>query len=180
MNLKQINEYLVENGYIISIRGRPILTNKYFRDILKDNSVSVNLPVVQDIKIVKAEQKAVTISAAKQLLKQFAKDACIPHRVPDGRGGEYTVKTFSDPGARAFMNIMRRVSSGELDYSILTASTRLYYAKGSYKKTLTNYLVEDVWEAEYDEFKNKNNEGKIEQHIRKGLEGGSSHNIKSI
>jgi hypothetical protein len=180
MNLKQINEYLVENGYIISIRDKPILTNKYFRDILKSNSVSINLPVVQDIKIVKAEQKAVTLAAGKQLLKQFAEDSCIPHRVPDGRGGEYTVKTYSQEATKAFVSIMNRVANGELDYTILTASTRLYYAKGSYKKTLTNYLLEDIWEAEYLEFNKKNNEGKIEQHIKKGLGGGSVSNIKSI
>jgi hypothetical protein len=179
MNLKQINDYLIEKGYITIIRGTPILNNKYFRDILK-NEVTVNLPVVQDMRLIKAEKKAISLAGGKSLFKKFAEDSCVPFRTDDGRGGQYTVKTYSDAATKIFMKVMERVANGELDYSILCASTRLYYDKGPYKKTLSNYFIEDVWEGEYVEFKKKNDEGKIEQHIRKGLEGGNSHNIKSI
>jgi hypothetical protein len=180
MNLKQINDYLIKEGYLISIRGKPILTNKYFRDILKDGKVSVTLPVLKDMQVVKQEQKKVLLSSGKELFKKFAEDAHVPFRVSNGMGGEYTVKSYSADATKIFIQIMNRVSKGELDYNILTASTRLYYAKGSHKKTLSNYFIEDVWEGEYMEFKKKVESGKVEQHIKKGLSDGNESNTLDL
>lgn len=178
MNLREVNDYLVGNGYIITVRGKPILTNKYFRDIISSVEVPIsNLPVVQDSRVVKAEKKAVNLAAGKTVMKKFAEDAYVPFRVEDGRGGQYTVKTYSEQGVKAFVTAMDRVAKGELDYAILCASTRLYYTKGTYKKTLSNYFIEDVWEGEYMEFKKKLDEGKVEQHIKKGLGKGDGNTL---
>lgn len=169
MTVREINDYLVKEGYIVTISDCPLLTNKYFRDILKSDETEVLLPVIQDAKIAKREQRQVTLAAGKELFKKFAEDAHVPFRVPDGRGGNYTVKTYSIDATKLFVKVLERIAKGELQYDILCASTRLYYAAGGYKKTLSNYFIEDVWEGEYSEFKKKLEECKIEKHINKGL-----------
>lgn len=181
MTLKQINDYLIKEGYLISIRGKPILTNKYFRGILSNKGDTFNLPVVIDSRVAKVEKRKLDLVGAKILMKKLVEDSMVPHRIEDGRGGSYTVKTYGKAGVEKFCEVMNMVAEGQLDYQILVASTRLYYARGGYKKTISNYFADEVWEGEYMEFKKKLDTGKVERHIKDGLDDGTDSKFgKSI
>lgn len=169
MTEKEAIELLIEKGYIIPIKGKYSLTGEFHRNYIP---VSTELAVVSKEITVnsKAVVKSENIATVKDLLKKFVKDADIPYRIKTDNGS-YTVSAVSAEGVKAFGNILK----AGFDYQILVYSTKLYYKRNSYRKTLTNYLTKGDWEVEYQEFKNKLSQGEIQNHVNKELSAGQSN-----
>lgn len=176
MSEKEAIEVLIEKGYIIPIKGKYQLTGEFHRNYIP---VSTELAVVSREMTVnsKAIVKSENIATVKDLLKKFVKDADIPYRIKTD-SGSYTVSAISAEGVKAFGNILKAVDSEGnrlYNYEVLVYSTKLYYKRDSYRKTLTNYLVKGDFEVEYEEFKSKMSQGEIQNHVKKELSAGQSN-----
>lgn len=153
--LKKVVQYLLDNEYAVVVNGEVVITAK-LNKTLKGEFKELDKPV----SIIGSGRTAQELDAAlfpdeKRLLwDKFIQDADIPYRVvsPNTRD-VYTVRQWNKVACKKLLGI---ISNPKVDYNTLVESTKNYYATVSYKKTLTNYLNDDIWAQEYLEWvKNK-------------------------
>lgn len=138
---KELIDFLIAREYAVVLQGKPILTKK-FKDLF-----TLDTPVTVD----KSPPPLVvqTTDKRKEIWTKFVADAKIPWRVKNPEGQTYTVNQFGLAGVNKLIAI---INSG-VDYERLCKSTAHYYVTISYKTTLQNYLIKDIWKGEYDNYK---------------------------
>jgi hypothetical protein len=144
---KEVLEVLSKFGYVVFIDNKPVFTKK-FKDL---NTETENRSPIATM-VMALPSKMATLEEKKAVWNQFIKDADIPHRVTATTGGVYTVRQFNKPAAD---RLWRIVSDPGIDYDTFVSSTKNYYKTVTYKRLLTNYLLDEVWKDEYEEWKKK-------------------------
>lgn len=148
MTKEEVIEELIAQDLIVLMSGQFIFTKKY------------HLLTNQGLALIKTDSVAVldkphpALSSAdnkKDIWNQFIADTEIPHRVNTG-SGTYTVRQFSKSAVNKLIQIM---SDPSVDYKTLVDSTKHYYKTVTYKILLSRYLLEDVWQDEYNEYVKK-------------------------
>lgn len=174
MSEEEALQLFIEKGYIVSLKGKYQLTGNFHRNYVP---VSTGLVVSNKQIATNSSQAVVTqqeqILGVKELLKKFREDAEIPFRISNDGGKPFTANAVSKEGITAFRDILK---SG-VDYQVLVYSTKLYYKTDSFRKGLTNYLVQGDWESYYLEFKKKLETGAIENHIKGELKASFGDDI---
>lgn len=138
MEFKDCLQYLLDNKHVVILGNKPIVTTSFEEEVLK---ILINTPT----------QKEQTIDGLtlKELWNKFIVDAAIQHRVTSPQGGTYTIRHYTDGAAKKLKSI---VLDKTIDYKKLVVATKHYYRVTSYKKTLQNYLLQDIWKGEYDTY----------------------------
>lgn len=149
-------DYLLDNGYLAVINGEVTITGKFKREF---NPV----PKTKVEQIFKDNPEVVSREA---IWKKFIEDAKIPYQVTATDGKKYTIRQFSAGIADKLIKIIK-----EVDYGILTRSTEVYYTQNGYKKTLKNYLIEEVWREAYEDYARREKEGKLTTILAAGSGG---------
>lgn len=104
---------------------------------------------------------------------QFIQDAKVPDRLDDGKGNWYDCNKYSEPAMKAFKNIIEKEL---INYNMLVKSTTLYYASGtSYKKKISNYILDGDWRSDYMklEIAANTSEDALKEHIKKEIDDGT-------
>lgn len=145
---RELLQFLLDREYAVVVGDKPVLTKK-FKDLFPE-------PKVSTLQLVATGDR---VDDKKELWNKFIIDADIPHRVKSNRGESYTVRQYSLP---AINKLIKVLNTPGLDYDILVKSTKQYYKTVTFKQLLSNYLVDDTWLHEYEEFKKGNVEGSTE------------------
>jgi hypothetical protein len=134
-------QYLLDNKYVVIMDNKPVVTTNFEEAVAKLLDTTPEKP-----------RKAQTVDGLtlKDLWNKFIIDAQIPHRVRNPQGQQYTIRHYTDAASKKLRQI---VSDKSIDYNRLIAATKHYYAVTTYKKTLQNYLLGDIWLDEYKEYK---------------------------
>lgn len=168
MTREEAIELLISTGDIISMKGKYTLTGQFHRDFVPVPKTGL---VVSNQLATNSSQAIVTqqdkILSVKELLKKFREDAEIPFRISNDGGKPFTANAIGIDGIKAFEKILKE----GIDYQVLVYATKLYYKSDSFRKGLTNYLVQGDWEVAYLEFKKKLDDGNIDGYIKGELGG---------
>lgn len=156
MILKEVIQWLLDNKYGLIVNDQFIITQKLNQDLFNrsTDSVVATIKVSQMPEIITVSRfidgGTPSIDNKKQIWNEFIERACIPHRVKDGKGGQYTVRQYNEPAIRKLISI---VKDPNINYDRLINSTKHYYMTVSYKVLLSNYLLKDMWLDEYKNYK---------------------------
>lgn len=149
MEIKEITKWLLDNGYLVLVNSRPILTAKFERELGYQSTPQELTPVQISNELTKPTTYT---NDPKIIWNAFITDADIPHRVKSTDGTSYTVRQY---GALVAKKLMKIIEDPRIDYKRLTESTRNYYKTTSYKLLLSNYIVKDIWYHEYQNWGTK-------------------------
>lgn len=147
---RELLQFLIDREYAIVVGDKAVLTKK-FKDLFPE-------PVVSTLQLVATVDKE---AGKKELWNKFIADAEIPHRVKSNRGESYTVRQYSLP---AINKLVKVINTPGIEYDMLVKSTKQYYKTVTFKQLLSNYLIDDTWLHEYEEFK----KGNVEQNTGSG------------
>lgn len=154
MTFKETVNWLLEEGYLVLVAGRPVLTAKFEKEVgFVDNTSVVEKMTSREISNELIKPTTYTDNP-KEVWNIFIEDASIPHRVSDGKGGQYTVRHWSPTIAKKLMKI---ISDPKIDYTRLVESTKHYYKTVTYKNILSNYIDKEIWLHEYESYSTNKN-----------------------
>ncbi len=156
--LKKVVQYLLDNGYAVVVNGEVVITAKLNKTLKGDFKTETE--PTKPISIIGSGKSANDLDITlfpdekKLIWDKFIQDSEIPYRVTSPNTRDvYTVRQWNKVACKKLLGI---IANPKVDYDILVASTKHYYATVSYKKTLGNYLNDDIWAQEYLEWvKNK-------------------------
>jgi len=148
MELKQVTQWLLDNGYAHVVNGESfVLTQKFISEL----GLSVQQVPVTTIRS-KTLSGDPTLEELKEVWTEFKNDCLLPHRVTATDGRQYTILQFSKGVAKRLYKI---ISDPKIDYNRLVESTKHYYATVAYKALLSNYIDKDIWVHEYENWGKK-------------------------
>lgn len=145
---KEVIQWLLDEGYLVLVDGRPIITSKLEKEIGYIAPIPITLTPQQ---ISNELTKPTTYSTdPKAVWNKFIEDSSIPHRVITKDGSSYTVRQY---GVAVAKRLLKIINDPKIDYQRLVDSTRNYYKTTDYKHLLSNYIVKDIWYHEYESWK---------------------------
>lgn len=170
--LVYIMQYLSTEGFIIkSPQNYFMFTNKFYNEYTGQDIGAIP---VSDIQMVKTLGAVITMpnkpSDVKQSYLEFIKSCNIPKRAETSSNEVYNLNQYSEKGMKAFKEILKRVSKGEIDLQILVRSTQLYYKSPSYKLKVGNYIGDGAWETHYQEMMESIESNSLRTHIKDSIE----------
>ena len=118
----------------------------------------INIDSYKDKKLTKADVENIYIG--------FINDLKLPKRIEiDGKS--YQINSYNEKAAKKFINIL---FLQKYNLSLFFLATKLYYNNcTTYKKTLTNYILEGIYISEYNELVKKKEEGQLEEYVKSEL-----------
>jgi len=154
MALKEVIQWMLDNGYGLLVNNQFVITNKVNEELFGKSVIQTSVEVVKtSTELVKTSTELVkyklTEQEKKDIWNKFITDTKIPHRVETGNGS-YTVRQYNQPAANALVKIIK---DPQIDYNKLVKSTNHYYTTVTYKILLSKYLLNGVWKDEYDNYK---------------------------
>lgn len=149
MELKTVIQWLLDNNYGVLINGEFVQTEKLNKELTNRAPTIVVQTAAETVRVSVPPKSIIAIEDKKELWNKFIADAEIPFRVGSTTGGQYTVRMYSKPAVDKLIEILRKP---KVDYKILVASTKNYYATVAYKILLSKYLLNDVWQDEYEHY----------------------------
>ncbi len=163
MSLKETLDWLATNGYLVYVNNSPILTAKLYQELGIINLQSGPTETVEAPKKKKKDDPG----KSREIWDKFVEDSKIPWRVTTN-GQTYTVCSFSVAAVNKLISIL---DDPEVDNEIFIKSVQNYYNSVTFAKTIKNYLIDDVWKFEYNQFK-KNGKGSTNI-VRRDSDGSS-------
>lgn len=142
MTLNEIAQWMLDREYAILANGQFCLTAKFHTDL--KTTATATATVAQKIVAINTEEHR------KEVWNKFVEDTDIPWRVQNSSGGVYTVRQYSKLAAKKLVSI---INDEAIDYQRLVDSTKHYYKTVTFKKLLSNYINEDIWKDEYEQYK---------------------------
>lgn len=138
MELTEIVTYLTGHDYAVWTGGKLVLTNNFYRLIQAPAGTPAELSTPSPLPI-------------REQFQQFMEEAEVPFRITTADGGQYTVKTTSEPGIKAFKKALTKITYADLVYI-----TKWYYKQNKLmRKTIANYLSEEIWQGALQELQKK-------------------------
>jgi hypothetical protein len=168
MTLQEMVRWMLENGYLVNIKGKYRVTSKFNKEITgKEEGVT---PVAGALVVV---EKAAT-GDWTQLYLQFIREAQVPAKGYDRSGRPYDLNKYSDPAMKAFRKM---IEVEKIQYPVLVKSTMLYYkTRLTFPLAVGRYISEGQWRSDYEALLCSATEGTVEQHIRKEIDDGTEFN----
>lgn len=173
MDLKQIVQWMLENNYLVVIKGKYKVTSKFNKEVTgKEMGVMMlgQKPIVTENALTSLASTG-PIDWTQQFLN-FIKDAEVPAR-GEGKSGGYDINKYSEEGMKAFK---KAIESG-VQYPVLVKSTMLYYKTHSaYALKIGNYMADGAWRSDYEMLLTSAKEGTITEHIQQQLDENTDFN----
>lgn len=164
MTVNDAIELLIRENYMVSMKGKYTLTNNFHRNYIP---VSESGLVVVKKEVAKIEANAQLVIPSQpiltvdQMFMQFIKDANVPTRCPTAK---YWLNRFNKDAAKEFGRLLSKES---INYSVLLASTKLYYIQTKeYAKTIGNYFIEGTWRTGYQDMIDAADKGNLGGYIQ--------------
>lgn len=149
MTIKEIANKLLEEGYLVLVAGKPVLTARFERALGYEDKA----PIIEKLTPKQVSNELVKPTTytdnPKEVWNEFIENCCIPWRVKNNRGETYTLRHYSSGIAKSLMKI---ISDPNIDYTRLVNSTKDYYKNTSYKMLVSNYLSKEVWKDCYENY----------------------------
>lgn len=134
---EDVLQYLKDNGYLLSVDGKTIITNKFLRELGISSSNSKPITV-----------KHKSVEVTKEDYKQFIVDAEVPTVITTGNG-KFFANRFSEKGYNAYKKVLE-----DHDPKVLLAACKWYYKQtGMARVMIGNWFSEGIWESCYDDIK---------------------------
>ncbi len=178
MNLKEVMKYLVDNQYVVKVRGNLVFSRK-FKEEYTEEKPPVEILSIGSVAIVPkpAKMDPGGIYYADRFI-QFSMDCQAPKKIAGPRGTIYPGNKYNE---KAAITLLKMLKEEGVDYDLLVKSTMLYYkGAGDCKKALGNYILEGTWRTDYLELKNSAEKGveALGQHIKTTLDNGEHSLIR--
>jgi hypothetical protein len=166
MNLPEVVQWLMQEGYILKVKNKYVVTAK-FNKIMTGKETGVvlinNQPLVME-SVPAVVPKVVDWTAVYQ---QFIVEAEVPFK-GEGKDGTYDLNRYSEPAMNAFK---RMISKQGIVYEVLVKSTMLYYKTHKrYPFTISRYIEEGLWRNDYFALLSSAKEGKTVEHIKQEID----------
>jgi hypothetical protein len=171
MNLKETVHSLLENGYMMIVKGKYVVTAKFNKEMTGKEVGLIKLnnePVVQEYEPLII---ATPIDWPMRFMN-FIVEAQVP-TMGSGKDGTYDINKYSEPAMKAFKRMLEK---DKVNYQLLVKSTMLYYkTHKQFQKTISNYIADGLWRTDYYALASAAAEGKeaIQSHIQKSIADGS-------
>lgn len=178
---KNALKLLVSNYYIIFQDGKPVITEKFTRELaevkapdLYTNMRDVMAPVKDSYKVTGTELTPLPKSTKKMVLaepgksmpfQEFILQSEVPGKVYMQGGGFYWANKYSKEAELEFLKILAK--GYQLD--ILLAATKLYYKSGGSVEAITNYITRGTWVTHYTEMEKNLQAGTTDTYIKDTL-----------
>ena len=182
---KTLFEELASGHYILYYKGELVVTNKFLREFAEPPPADIPvIPVATPepietlpVAVAKVPESAFLLPVPAGLnipilpdrlaspLKQFILDAEVPEKSKTRE--PYYLNRFNTKAEKVLINAMK---SGQYQYDILLAATKLYYKSGGFPKTIANYFLEGIWSGCYEDMLSSLKNGTAAEHIAKGLD----------
>ena len=177
MDIKEVVQFLKENGYIIPNGPTWNMSSKML-SACKGNSVRMDIAALPQMSIEQMNHAlAITpISKATNWDDLFVKlitDAQVPARAESNRGEVYSINKFSVDGCKAFR---KAIEKDGYDYNLLVKSVMLYYKSGTkFKKAVGNYFSQGDFRTDYKVLREMVLEGEdaLHNHLKKEVNDGT-------
>lgn len=165
MDLHQVVQWMMEQGYLVAIKGKYKVTAKFNKEITGQETgliMAGNKPLVIE------QAPAVTKTTDwPTLFLSFIKEAEIPTR-GEGNGNGYDLNKYSDPAMKAFRKMIEKEG---VMYPVLVKSTMLYYkTHRKFPYTVGRYISEGFWRSDYQALLSSAEEGTITEHIQQQID----------
>lgn len=169
MNLQEAVTYLIQEGYMVTIKGKYKVTAKFNKEVTgKDIGLvsSGGSLVVQEISPKALSTLETTTDWTGAYIK-FIQEAEVPQR-GEGGSGSYDLNKFSEKAAKVFR---RMIEKEGVQYPVLVKSTLLYYkTHRRYPVTITRYIEDGLWRTDYMALLESAKEGKLSDHIQNQID----------
>lgn len=147
-NLQQIVHHLLENGYMMVIKGKYVVTAKFNKEITGQEIGLIkinNLPVVMETPPPAALITVPTDWPMKFM--RFISEAQVPKKGSSAGGQEYDINQYSEPAMKVFRKMLEKEG---IKYEVLVKSTMLYYkVHQTFQRTIGNYIADGYWRTDY-------------------------------
>lgn len=158
-NLSELLNQLLADGYVTVEKNKYVFTRKFYEQV--DPSQNM-LPVLVNPGLAVMPQ---TVQDWENLFISFIKEAKVPPRLEDNRGGVYYANKYSAEG----MKVFKRALESGVNYQVLVKSVFLYYQSSvRFKKAVGNYFRDGDWKTDYEALMVSAEQGAdaIKQHIQ--------------
>lgn len=173
MKIQEVAAWMMQNGYILQVKGKFRLTAKFNKEILNREEGVVLLnqtPVVMEHALPAQIQ---SIDWPKQYM-QFIVEAQVPARGKGGNGPGYDLNKYSEPAMKMFRRIIEKE---KVQYPVLVKSTMLYYkTHKDYPLTISRYISEGFWRSDYEALLQSAEQGTVAEHIQQEISHGTEFN----
>jgi hypothetical protein len=149
MSFKEIAQKLLDDGYLVLVSGKPILTAKFEKEIGYETKTPIET-ILSPKQVSNELVKPTTYTDnPKEVWNAFVDSCEIPWRTRTTSNETYTLRQYSLGIAKTLMRI---INDPKIDYKRLVESTKQYYKTTSYKMVLSNYLAKEVWRDAYENY----------------------------
>ena len=182
MTLQEAVQWLMDNNYLIAIKGKYRVTAKFNKEV-----TGQEVGVMKYGTTIMVQETAPSLSPAltgsgslhlsttdwSQAYLNFIKEAEVPAKGMGNGGIPYDLNKYSEPAMKAFRKI---IESGVM-YPVLVKSTMLYYrTHRSFAYKLTRYIEEGFWRSDYEALLTSAEDGTIVNHIQKEIDDNTEFN----
>lgn len=141
---EDVLQYLKDSGYLLSVDGKAIITNKFLRDIGAGTINARNSTSTKSTTTTTSQLSVVT----KEDYKQFIIDAEVPTVIATGNG-KFFANRYSEKGYSSYKKVLE-----DHDPKVLLAACKWYYKQtGMARVMIGNWFSEGIWESCYDDIK---------------------------
>lgn len=183
MELQEVMEYLLTEGFVTVHKGKPKFTAIFHsaysgveKGLTQAGTVlEPNLGIAPPALLQPSPQ---TIAAYRAqdwvtVYMQFISECQVPRRCINRQGDPYDTNKYSEDGMKAFK---QAIQSGT-DYKMLVRSTVLYYKSATrLKKAIGNYMSHGDWRTDYQDLVTSAELGTeaVSKHIKETTNDGKS------
>jgi hypothetical protein len=160
MQLPEIVQFLIANGYIAMHKGLYKFTAKFNREVVGLDKGLV--PGPGGVLMVREPELPKQVSW-QQLYMRFIIEAKVPRKVTGPSGDAYQTNAYSEGGMKAFR---KAIENERVQYEKLVAATILYYKSFPYPVAIGRYMEEGVWRTGYSELERSIETGTIDEHVK--------------
>ena len=160
MQLPQIVQYLLDNGYIAMHKGLYKFTAKFNRELSGLDKGLV--PGPGGMLMVKEPEVPKQVSWM-QMYMRFIIEAKVPKKVTGPSGDAYQSNAYSEGGMKVFR---KAIEQERIQYEKLVAATMLYYKSIPYPVAIGRFMEEGIWRTSYSELERSIEAGTIEDHVK--------------
>lgn len=163
LNLREVVEFLVDNGYVSFTKRKLAVFTKKFNEEFSDIPIGLDKGVVVHPDNTSLQTATVFEASYEEAYTKFLLACNIPRYSYDSFGKAYSINKYSEEGMKAFKKALQSGYKLEL----LQATIMLYYKSSTnYKKAVGNYLSSGEWKTDYDNIVKQAEAGTLKDYVR--------------
>jgi len=183
MELKQVIEWLISNGFVQSHKGKFKFCAKVYKHLTGVEKGLTPQGTVLEPSLLAVVEEYPSLEKAQlynyqdwvQFYQHFIALCRVPAKIEMSNGNTYSGNKYSEDGMKAFQKAIKE----GFRYDVLRTAVTLYYASATrWKKAIGNYMIAGEWRTDYHELLEQAANGSLQKHIKKIINeatGAGSH-----